>query len=556
MLLEGRVFQYNEEKELTDMKTLYYNATVYTTEGFAEAFIVEDGRFVFCGSNEQGKQLITEHDEAVDLQGRFVCPGFNDSHMHLLNFGQSLLLARLNEHTDSLKGMLEYLVDFRKENRIEGESWLRGRGWNQDCFRDESRMPTRWDIDEVISDIPVMLTRACGHCAVVNSRALEICGIGDDAAGVAGGSIGRDTDGKLNGLFFDNAISLVSDAIPAPKEDEIARMIMAGSRKLNSYGITSSQSDDYGVFHSVNWRVINQVYRHLAESGQLTVRVSQQANFTDYDEYVRSVQEGNVTGQGDELYRIGPLKMVGDGSLGGKTAWLSRPYADDPSTCGFPLYSNEHVRKMIEYANDHNMQVAVHAIGDACLDQVLDAIELALQKSPRSDHRHGIVHCQISRADQLERISRLKLHVYAQSVFLDYDNHIVGERAGQKLASTSYSWKTLLDNGVTVSNGSDAPVELPDVLKGIECAVTRTSLDGTGPYLPDQAFTVKQAIDSFTVAGAKASFEEAVKGAIAEGQYADFVILEKDPFKIRPQDIHQIKVLKTCLGGKEVYSAE
>ena len=253
------------------------------------------------------------------------------------------------------------------------------------------------------------------------------------------------------------------------------------------------------------------------------------------------------------MFRIGPLKLLGDGSLGGRTAHLSRPYADDPSVQGFSLFTDEQFNQMISCANSHNMPVAVHAIGDACLDKVLNAIENALKENPREDHRHGIVHCQISRKDQLERMIRLKLHIYAQSVFLDYDNHIVEARVGKDLASTSYSWKTLKDAGLSISNGSDAPVEVPDSLRGIECAVTRTSLDGTGPYLPEQAFTVKEAIDSFTIESAKASFEEDFKGLIKEGYLADFVVLDKNLFDIDPHEIHSVKVLKTFLNGECVY---
>ena len=202
------------------------------------------------------------------------------------------------------------------------------------------------------------------------------------------------------------------------------------------------------------------------------------------------------------------------------------------------------------------MQIAVHAIGDACLDEVLDALEEAMRACPRPDPRHGIVHCQVSRADQLERIARLGLHVYAQSIFLDYDNHIVEKLVPPALAAHSYSWKTLLDKGVSVSNGSDCPVELPNVMAGIECAVTRRSLDGTGPFLPQEAFSVKQALDSYTVSGARASFEEKEKGRIREGRYADFVILSGDPFKTEARRLREIRPLATFLGGKRIWQAE
>ena len=200
------------------------------------------------------------------------------------------------------------------------------------------------------------------------------------------------------------------------------------------------------------------------------------------------------------------------------------------------------------------MQVAVHCIGDACLDLVLNSIEKALISHPRSDHRHGIVHCQITRPDQLARIAKLKLHVYAQSIFLDYDLHIVEDRVGKELAASSYSWKTLKNMGATVSNGSDCPVELPNVMGGIQCAVTRCDLKGNGPYLPQETFTLQEALDSFTKAGARGSFEEAIKGSIQPGMLADFVILGEDPFETDPAKLKDIPILATYLGGKMVYS--
>jgi len=248
--------------------------------------------------------------------------------------------------------------------------------------------------------------------------------------------------------------------------------------------------------------------------------------------------------------------MLGDGALGARTAFLSRPYADDPSTCGIPVFTQETMDEMIGYANAHGMQAAVHTIGDACLDRVLSAYEKALAENPREDHRHGIVHCQITRADQLEKIAKMHLHVYAQSIFLDYDNHIVEERVGKELASTSYSWKTLMNNGVSVSNGTDCPVELPDALACMQCAVTRTTLrDHVGPYLPDQKFTVQEALDSYTIRSAEASFEENVKGQIAEGMMADFVVLGQNPFEVDESTIKDIPVCRTYLAGELVYEA-
>ncbi len=531
------------------MKTLFYQGNIYTGDAFAEAFLVEDGRFKAVGTDAELLQMDAE--EKIDLNGTFVCAAFNDSHMHLLHFGQSLLSARLDEHTTSLKEMLDYLKDYIDEREITEGQWVLGRGYNQDYFSDVRRMPSRNDLDRISSEIPILLTRACGHSCVANSKVLELAGITKNTKAPLGGAIDFE-----NGLFYDNAIELLEKWAPLPDKKNIKEMLKAGAAALNAYGITSCQTDDYCVFRQVPYETINEAYQELISDGELTVRVYEQANFTSLPELQRFLAQGNMTGKGDGMFRMGPLKLLGDGSLGARTAHLSKPYHDDPSNCGFSLFSEKEFHDLIGYAHRQGMQVAVHTIGDRCLDQVLDAYENALMEVPREDHRHGIVHCQITRADQLERMEKLKLHIYAQSIFLDYDNHIVEQRVGKELAATSYSWKTLMDQGLTVSNGSDAPVEMPDVLRGIQCAITRSSIDGTGPYLPKQAFSVKEALDSFTIASAKASFEEKQKGRIAEGYQADFVVLEKDPFQVDPEKLHKIKVLSTYLNGKLVYQAD
>ncbi len=536
------------------MKTVYYNGQVYAgEETLRQAFLVEDGRFAAVGSDAEILALADADTVRTDLAGCFVCPGFNDSHMHLLNLGQALNAAQLAQHTGSLSGMLDYLRDYAAEHPPRPGRWLLGRGWNQDYFGDVSRMPNRADLDAVSTEYPILLTRACGHCCVVNSRVLEIAGITAATPSLDGGSIGME-NGEPDGRLYDNAIDLLTPFLPFPDKEELKDMIRLACAALNSYGVTSSQTDDYCVFRGIPFETVNKAYRELEESGELTVRVYEQANFTTLPELRRFIEEGNVTGAGSPMFKIGPLKMLGDGALGAHTAHLSRPYADMPETCGFSLFSPEHMKEMVAYAHAQGMQVAIHAIGDACLDEVLDAVDAALREHPRADHRHGVVHCQISRADQLERIQDLRMHVYAQTIFLDYDNHIVESRVGPELAATSYCWKTLMDGGVSVSNGSDCPVELPDVMRGMECAVTRTSIDGTGPYLPQEAFTVREALDSFTIRGAESSFEEYWKGRIAPGYIADFTVLERSPFAADARELHTIAVRACYLGGSCVYS--
>ena len=536
------------------MRTIYYNGAVYTGAlPLVQSFGEEDGRFFFAGSNEEAVALKREGDRLVDLQGRFVCSGFNDSHMHLLSYGSSLRMAQLADRTGSLSDMLNCLREFRDSRTFRENAWLQGRGWNQDYFADTDRMPNRHDLDKVSTDIPICAVRACGHCLVVNTKALTLLGIGANTPQPAGGRIGME-EGEPDGRFFDNAMDLIYEAIPAPDKEEVKEMMLAACRSLNAYGVTSSQTDDYCAFHNVPWPLVNEAYRELEAEGRLTVRVYEQSNFTSLEALKAFVEAGNRTGTGSSLFKIGPLKMLGDGALGARTAYLGRPYADDPSTCGIPVFSQEVMDEMVGYANAQGMQVAIHAIGDACLDRILTAYERAMASHPRKDPRHGIVHCQITRPDQLAKIGRMGLHVYAQSIFLDYDIHMVKERVGEELASTSYSWKALMETGATVSNGTDCPVELPDALACIQCAVTRKTLkDQIGPYLPDQAFTVKEALDSYTCGGAYASFEENIKGKISPGMLADFVVLEENPFETPPEKLREIPVRETYLGGRKVY---
>lgn len=536
-------------------KKVFYNGSVYTgTLPLVTALVTEGDHVVFAGNDLEALSY-AEDSDCIDLKGKFVMASFNDSHMHLLAYGAAARAAKLNEHTTSLKEMLDYLKAFEKEHPHTNGAWLKGRGWNQDYFTDVDRMPTRKDLDTVSTSVPMCMVRTCGHILCVNSKALEVMGVTDDTPDPEGGAIGHDENGHLNGIFSDNAMDVyVYSKIAAPDKDEVKEMIKAACRELNRYGVTSSQTDDYSYLRAIDWRTINEAYKELEEEGQLTVRVYEQSNFTTLDSLKEYYESGCTTGVGSDLFKFGPLKMLGDGALGARTAYLSCPYADDPSTCGYPLFDQETFDTMIGYANEHGMQVAVHAIGDACLDMVLKAYEKAFAAHPRKDHRCGIVHCQVSRPEQLKKIADMGLHVYMQSIFLNYDIRMIHERVGNKLADSSYRWKTLEKMGVSVSNGTDCPVELPDALACMQCGVTRTTLDGSaGPYLADEAFTVQEILDSYTIKSAEASFEENVKGRLAPGYMADFVILGQNPFETSPEHIKDIPVEATYLGAKLVY---
>ena len=536
------------------MRQIYFNGKVYIGAlPLCEAFIVEKGIFTAVGSTKEILDSKKEEDELYDLKGRFVCAGFNDSHMHLVYFGYSLSMKNLSKYTDSLQTVKDTMKAFIKENHLKPGIWVKGWGWNHDYFTDEKRFPNRYDLDEVSEEHPICITRACGHICVVNSKALKMIGVTRDTPQIEGGRYEVDEKGEPTGIFRENAMNLVYSKFPIFTVEDIKSMILKASEQLNRYGITSSQTDDLLAFQNVPYQDILQAYQELAEEGRMTVRVNQQSQFLNLEDLKEFLEAGYTTGWGNEWFRIGPLKMVGDGSLGARSAYMSVPYEDDPSTCGIPILTKEQLDKMIGYAHNHKMQVAIHAIGDGILDDILDSYEKVLKENPREDHRHGVVHCQIMRPDQLKKFKELSLHAYIQSIFLDYDIHIVEDRVGKERAKSSYNFKTLYDT-VHTSNGSDCPVELPNVLAGMQCAVTRATLnDQVGPYLPEQALSVQQALDSFTIEGAHASFEEDVKGQIKEGMYADFVILDDNPMEVDRKTIKDIKICATYVGGIRRY---
>ena len=532
------------------MTICYENARIFTgNQQSADCFVVEDGVFAFVGSSLEAHAAFPDA-EIVDLGDQFVCPGFNDSHMHLLELGCVLTQAQLNLCTNSLSAVLSGLAAFAKAN--PDERWVIGRGWNHDFFEDETRYPNRYDLDRVCADRPCLVTRACGHVAAANSRALELAGIDAHAPAVSGGCVQTDEHGTPTGILEENAIQLVSSLIPAPDREGIKRRLLLAMKSVAEYGITSVQTDDFCVFDTPFEEIIA-AYLELKAEGRLTIRVTEQCQLPTPEALERFLSLGYRTGWGDSLFRLGPLKLLTDGSLGARTAYLNAPYSDAPDTRGIATYAQSDLEAMILRAHQAGMQIAAHAIGDAAADCVLNAIENAQHVCPRKDARHGIVHAQILTQKQAKRMHTLDMHAYIQSIFLDYDTQIVFPRLADR-ALDAYPANSFLRIGVTLSGGSDCPVEPCDVLKGIQCAVTRKSVTkpGNAAYLPREALTLADALLSFTRWGAYASFEENIKGQIDKGYLADFSILGIDPFEIDPMFIHRIPVRQTFVGGKRI----
>ena len=525
------------------MLTLFKNGKIYTPGcGFSDAFAVRDDLFVSPAE-------AARPDRMVDLQGAFVCPGFIDTHMHLAEYGRAITSCDLDAHTGSLQEVITYMRDFLAKDPPEGNEWLYARGWNNDRFLDENRFLNRYDMDRVNTEVPIYAERTCGHCVSVNSKALEILGVTAKTPDPEGGRIGRE-NGEPDGVFYDSAIDLIRRAMPEPDVEAFKKYIRAACRSLLSYGVTTCMTDDFNAYP---WQPVVRAYEELEAAGELTVRVYEQSYFDKPERLKEFWAAGYTTGTGTDRFRIGPLKMIVDGAVGAHTAYLSEPYTDRPDTCGAMVYSQAVLDEMIGLANRHDMQVAIHTIGDRCLDMVMDAYEKAFAEHPREDHRDTLIHCLVTRPDQLPRIKALGLRVHFQSAFLDYHCRIAEKRLGPQRAAHSYAWKSMRDLGIPVSNSSDAPVEIPDPLRGIQLAVTRRPLDGTGKALnPKEAFSLEEAIAGYTAEAAPASFDENKKGKILPGYLADFVILSADPFETDPMKLSQIRVRETWIGGKRV----
>lgn len=539
------------------MDTILVNGKVYTVDNkrsIKEAIAIKNGIIADIGTNEEILSLKNDNTEIIDLKGKLILPGFNDSHMHLVNLGYTLSKVSLYG-VSSLDEIGKRIYEYIEENKLKKGTWIMGNGWNQDYFQDEKRFPTRYDLDKISTEYPIVITRICGHVIVANSLALKLLNITKDTPQVEGGYIDVDEYGEPLGIFREKAIYIVFNSLPSPLNEEIKRMIKKAVKELNKQGITSVGTDDFGALPNRDYKQILKAYFELKDNKELNVRVNEQCLLGTKDEFTSFLEEGYNTSWGDENFRIGPLKILLDGSLGARTAALTKPYNDQHDTIGILTMEEEELYDLVEFAHKNNTQLAIHAIGDRAIYVAMEGIERALKKYTRNNHRHGIVHCQITDEVLLNKFKELELIAYIQPIFLDYDWKIVRDRVGEELEKTSYNWKTLVNKRVNIACGSDAPVETFNVLYGIYEAVTRMDLNGNpkGGWLPEQKLTVEEAVYGYTMGGAYSTFEENIKGSIEKGKLADLVVLSRDIFEIPKEEIKDVEVEMTIFNGKIVY---
>lgn len=527
---------------------LYLNGSFYARARRTrqrEALAAFGGRVLYVGDEGAAKDAFPQgvSPEVIDLEGRTVLPGFVDSHLHLMNLGLGLANLQLAAVTsiEELKVKLRQ----RAETTPPGE-WILGRGWDQDFFV-EKRYPTKKDLDEAAGQRAVYLTRACGHLAVVSSKALETAGITRDTPDPPGGIIDRDMYGEPTGVLRESAQGLVRGKVPERGRETVEAATGEAMKYLLARGITSIHPND--GYEGV--RSTMEVYRKAHGSG-VPLRIYWDMPY----DFLEELSETPLrTGDGDDYLRVGAVKIFADGSLGGRTAALDEPYSDERDNSGILVTSEEDLTAQVYRAHALGMQVAVHAIGDRAVRVSLDAVNEAQSRLPRRSLRHRLVHVQILSPFLITEMRRVGVVADVQPKFLTTDMRWAQERVGSQRMRSSYSWHTMLKAGIPLAGGSDCPVEPPDPLFGIYAAVTRKDMEGNprGAYYPNERITLEEAIRMFTLGGAYAAFQDDQKGTLQPGKLADFVVLSEDPFRMPAEDIKDLSVLMTVVGGEVAY---
>lgn len=524
--------------------------TVNNRRPRAEALAAKNGVFVAVGSTSEILELVGDGTRVIDAQGKTVVPGFIDAHCHPFSAAKTLITTHLSP-TDAFNGSprkIKSITDIinalkeRAETTPRGE-WVLGVRYDETRL-EEQRHPTRWDLDKVSKDHPIHISHISGHIGVVNSKALELAGLTKESPDPDGGVFERDETGELTGVLKENAEFMFTSGIGGKppiislrSEDLGRKALRLVSEKYLSLGIT-------GVGDA--WTAPNGLKLYQTTHIPLRVYVMM---IEDYFPLLKAL--GLRSGFGNNKLKIGPIKIVVDGAIAGRTAYLSRPYDGMPGYHGILVKKREELEGIVLEAHKAGYQLAIHANGDKAIEMVLNALEKALEEFPRDNHRHRIEHCTVVNTEILRRIKKLGVVAVPFSTYIYEHGEKIGKYYGDRV-SMMFAHKSFLEHGIPVAGSTDNPCGPASPLLAIQTMVTRKSC--TGEVLgPEQRISVEDAIKIWTLGSAYASFEEDIKGSIELGKLADFVILSNDPTKTLPASIKSIKVEKVVIGGTVVF---
>ena len=522
-----------------------FNGKIWTGDPgrrFVEAVAVEGNRIVAVGTTADVTAGVPANAQRIDLHGRLVVPGFIDNHVHFIDGGFELSRVQLRDAATPE----EFARRIGAFAKTAGKGvWITGGEWDEQLWKPYA-LPARQMIDAVTPDNPVFVTRLDGHMSLANSVALKLAGITRETPDPPGGTIVHDKNGEPTGLLKDAATNAVYAVIPNPTTEERVAAARAGLGEAMKFGVTAfcdmSGGDAYDDLRA---------YQRLEKSDALTARVYL---FTPISLYERLVNASVEKAFGGERLRIGGLKGFADGSLGSSTAWFSEPFLGEPSNRGLPMepMTNGAMKRWVADADAHNLQVAIHAIGDRANDEVLKIYE----SLPR-DRRFRIEHAQHLNPDLIKRFAADHVIAAVQPYHAIDDGRWAETKIGHERARSTYAFRSLIDAGATVTFGSDWTVAPLNPIVGIYAAVTRRTIDGKNPngWIPEQKITVEEALRCYTVNNAFAMFRENEIGKIAPGMLADMAVLSDDLFTIAPEKIENVTVDMTIFDGTVIYTS-
>ncbi len=542
--------------EVADM--ILTHGKVYTVNkirAYAEAIAIKDDRIIYVGNNVETEKYKGEKTELIDCKGQFVMPGFIEGHGHIHSLGESLIgLNLMNaKNWDEIVTLVEEAIKKAKPG-----DWIVGRGWHQEKWspapaRNHLGYPYHEELDKVSPDNPVLLQHASGHSCYVNSKAMQMGGITSQTKNPKGGDIVKDKGGKIVGVLEETAQGLVYGEYGAwlnkrpvqERKEAWVKSIGLAEQECLRKGVTSFQ-DAGSSFQQVQWM------KELAQQGKLNIRhwLMVSAGF-------RVVSQNEISlpllNEGNNFLTVKAIKVSLDGALGSYGAWLLEPYSDRKDFFGQNTYPIEELKRIAEFAWNKNLQLCVHAIGDRANRETINIFAEQIQKDKEKDHRWRVEHAQHVNPAEIPRFKEWSIIASMQAVHCTSDAPFVVKRLGEKRAEEgAYVWKSFLNAGVLVTNGTDVPVEDVDPLACFYSTVTRKTKDGALFY-PKQCMSREEAIYSYTIANAIAAFEEKQKGSLEPGKLADIVILSNNLISCKDEEIQKTRVTMTIVGGKVKY---
>ena len=528
-----------------------HNGKVVTVDAAVpdgQAVAVKDGRILTVGSDRNVRAHIGPETEVIDLQGQLAIPGLIDSHVHFQSVGAAKIHLDLMDvaNWDEVVEMVAAAVE-----EAEPGTLIQGRGWHQEKWDrvpepNVDGLPFHHTLSAVSPDHPVILTHASGHASFANARAMELAGITAATPDPRGGQIVRDAQGNPIGALRQTAQGLLGPARQRAVSPDPRRVVQMANEEVLSKGLTSVHDAGVG-FGDVD------LFKEMIDAGEIGVRLNVMVNASNR-ELEERLPEYRMIGYGDHHLTVRTIKRLIDGALGPHGAWFLAPYQDLPTSTGLNTTPIELIEETARIAAEHGFQLAVHAIGDRGNRQTLDIYEQTFQAFPDGgDRRWRIEHSQHLHPDDIPRFGALGVIASMQGIHCTSDAPYVLERLGDARAEEgAYVWQKLMDGGAVIANGTDAPVERVDPIPSYYASVSRRLADGS-VFFPDQRMSRMEALESYTINGAYAAFEEDIKGTLTPGKLADITVLSRDILTIPEEEILSAEVVYTIVGGRVLY---